>query len=185
MVNYGIYTLIVFILLIIGVRKFLQIPAQRYRFHGLLLRMPLLANTVRTIDTARFSSTLSILIASGVPLLEAIRIAGAVLSNLVLKDVCSEVATSVQEGSSFNKALAKTGEFPPMLVHMVASGEASGELETMLDRVAKNQNRELEMTLGTLMSILEPVLIVFMGGFVLLIVLAVLMPIFQMNSMVG
>ncbi len=185
MVNYGIYTLIVFILIIIGVRKLLQIPAQRYRFHGMLLRMPLLANTVRTIDTARFASTLSILIASGVPLLEAIRIAGAVLSNLVLKDVCSEVAVSVQEGSSFNKALAKTGEFPPMLVHMVASGETSGELEVMLDRVAKNQNRELEMTLGALMSILEPVLIVFMGGFVLLIVLAVLMPIFQMNSMVG
>lgn len=185
MVNYGMYTLIVLIVLIVAVYKFLQIPAQRYRFHGLLLRMPLLANTVRTVDTSRFASTLSILIASGVPLLEAIRIAGAVLSNLVLKDVCSEVAVSVQEGSSFNKALAKTGEFPPMLVHMVASGEASGELETMLDRVAKNQSRELEMTLGALMSILEPVLIVFMGGFVLLIVLAVLMPIFQMNSMVG
>lgn len=185
LVNYGFYTLIFFVFLAFLLRKFLAIPAQLYRFHGLLLRLPFLGNTVRTVDTARFSSTLSILIASGVPLLEAIRIAGAVLSNLVLKDVCSDVAVSVQEGSSFNKALLKTGEFPPMLVHMVASGEASGELETMLERVAKNQNRELEMTLGALMSILEPALIIFMGGFVLLIVLAVLMPIFQMNSMVG
>jgi general secretion pathway protein F len=185
LVNYGFYTLIIFVACIFMVRKFLTIPAQLYRFHGFLLRMPFFGNTVRTIDTARFSSTLSILIASGVPLLEAIKIAGAVLSNLVLKDVCSDVAVSVQEGSSFNKALSKTGEFPPMLVHMVASGEASGELETMLERVAKNQNRELEMTLGALMSILEPALIIFMGGFVLLIVLAVLMPIFEMNSMVG
>jgi len=185
MVSYGVYTLIAVVALVYLVRRFLQKPAQRYRFHGVLLKLPFLGKTFRTVDTARFSSTLSILIASGVPLLEAIKIAGAVLSNLVLKDVCSEVASSVQEGSSFNKALAKTGEFPPMLVHMVASGETSGELEVMLDRVAKNQNRELEMTLGALMSILEPLLIVVMGGFVLMIVLAVLMPIFQMNSMVG
>lgn len=185
MVDYGLYALVVVVLAVFGVRRFLQIPVQRYRFHGVLLRMPFFGNIFRTVDSARFSSTLGILIASGVPLLQAIRIAGAVLSNLVLQEVCAEVATSVQEGSSFNKALARTGQFPPMLVHMVASGEASGELETMLERVAKNQNREMEMTLGAMMSILEPALIIFMGGFVLLIVLAVLTPIFQMNSMVG
>ncbi len=182
--NYGIYTFIGLGVLIFAVVKLLQVPARKRKFHEFLLKLPFISSTVRAIDTARFSSTLSILLSSGVPLLEAIKIAAAVLSNLVLQEVCSEVAMAVQEGSSFNKALAQSEQFPPMLVHMVASGEASGELETMLDRVAKNQDRELEMTLGTLMAIMEPVLIVFMGGFVLLIVLAVLMPIFQLNSMI-
>ncbi|HEY9033619.1 MAG TPA: type II secretion system inner membrane protein GspF [Pseudomonadales bacterium] len=184
MVDYGLYSLVLLVLLVLAVRRLLQAPQQRYRLHRLLLNMPLLANTFRTVDSARFSSTLSILIASGVPLLEAIRIAAAVLNNRVMQDVCQEVAGAVQEGSSFSKALEQAGEFPPMLVHMVASGEASGELETMLERVAKNQERELEMNLGALMSIMEPALIVFMGGMVLLIVLAVLMPIFQMNTLI-
>ena len=184
MVDYGLYSLVLLVLLVLAVRRLLQAPQQRYRLHRLLLNMPLLANTFRTVDSARFSSTLSILIASGVPLLEAIRIAAAVLNNRVMQDVCQDVAGAVQEGSSFSKALEQAGEFPPMLVHMVASGEASGELETMLERVAKNQERELEMNLGALMSIMEPALIVFMGGMVLLIVLAVLMPIFQMNTLI-
>lgn len=184
MVDYGLYSLVLLVLLVVAVRRLLQAPQQRYRLHRLLLNMPLLANTFRTVDSARFSSTLSILIASGVPLLEAIRIAAAVLNNRVMQDVCQDVAGAVQEGSSFSKALEQAGEFPPMLVHMVASGEASGELETMLERVAKNQERELEMNLGALMSIMEPALIVFMGGMVLLIVLAVLMPIFQMNTLI-
>lgn len=184
MIAYGLYVAIVLAVLVWLIRKFFQIPKRRHQLHRFLLRAPLLANTFRTIDSSRFSSTLSILIASGVPLLEAIKIAAAVLSNLVLQDVCKQVAVEVQEGSSFNKALSQSGQFPPMLVHMVASGEASGELENMLERVAQNQERELEMTLGTLMAILEPVLIVFMAFFVLLIVLAVLLPIIQMNSLI-
>lgn len=184
LVNYGLYTFLAIAAIIFIITRVLRLPTYKYRFHQLLLITPGLSNTVRTVDTSRFASTLSILLSSGVPLLEAIKIAGAVLTNLVLKDACSELAVSVQEGSSFHKALDKTGQFPPMLVHMVASGEASGELETMLERVAKNQERELEMALGAVMSILEPALIIFMGGFVLLIVLAVLMPIFQMNQMI-
>lgn len=184
MVSYGLYTLLAIALIIIGINKWLQSPQRRYKLHKILLKTPLISNTLRTVDSSRFASTLSILIASGVPLLDAIRIAAAVLNNKVLQEVCGEVAARVQEGSSFNKALAQSGEFPPMLVHMVASGEASGELETMLERVAKNQERELEMTLGTMMAILEPVLIVFMAFFVLLIVLAILLPIIQMNSMI-
>lgn len=184
MVAYGLYVGIGLAVLAWLVKRFFQIPKRRYQLHRVLLKAPLLAETFRTVDSSRFSSTLSILIASGVPLLEAIRIAAAVLNNKVLQEVCQAVAQDVQEGSSFNKALAKSGQFPPMLVHMVASGEASGELETMLGRVAQNQERELEMTLGTMMAILEPVLIVFMAFFVLLIVLAVLLPIIQMNSLI-
>jgi general secretion pathway protein F len=122
--------------------------------------------------------------ASGVPLLESLRIAGQVLTNLVLREDSARVAERVQEGSSLHRALRENGRFPPMMVHMVASGEASGELETMLARSASNQERELEMTLGTLMSLLEPLLVVFMGGMVLVIVMAILLPIFDLNTMV-
>jgi general secretion pathway protein F len=122
--------------------------------------------------------------ASGVPLLDALRIAGQVLTNLVLREDSKAVAELVQEGSSLNRALQQSGRFPPMMVHMVASGEASGELETMLARSADNQERELEMTLGTMMALFEPLMVVVMGGMVLMIVLAILLPIFDLNTMV-
>jgi general secretion pathway protein F len=136
------------------------------------------------VDTARFASTLSILMASGVPLLDALRIAGQVLTNLVLRADSEAVAERVQEGGSLHRALQENGRFPPMMVHMVASGETSGELETMLQRAADNQERELEMTLGTVMGLFEPLMVVFMGGMVLTIVLAILLPIFDLNTMV-
>jgi len=107
-----------------------------------------------------------------------------VLANLVLRDESKIVAERVQEGSSLHRALEHSGRFPPMMVHMVSSGEASGELETMLERSATNQERELEMTLGTLMSVFEPLMVVVMGGMVLTIVLAILLPIFDLNTMV-
>ena len=136
-------------------------------------------------DSARFASTLSILASSGVPLLEALRIAGAVLANLQLREASEQVATAVQEGMSLHKALDQAGVFPPMMVHMVASGEASGELENMLSRCAKNQERELEMTLGSVMAIMEPVMVVIMAVVVGAIVVAILLPIIQMNNLVA
>ena len=122
--------------------------------------------------------------ASGVPLLDALGIAGSVMANRSLRQAAHDVAVRVEEGSSLNKALAEGEIFPPMMVHMVASGEASGELESMLGRSATNQERELEMTLGTVMGLFEPMMVVFMGGLVLLIVLAILLPIFDLNTMV-
>ena len=143
-----------------------------------------MSRVVTAVDTARFASTLSILMASGVPLLDSLRIAGQVMTNLVLRDDSARVAERVQEGSSLHRALAESGHFPPMMVHMVASGEASGELESMLSRAAGNQERELEMTLGTVMSLFEPLMVVVMGVMVLTIVLAILLPIFDLNTMV-
>ena len=102
----------------------------------------------------------------------------------MLRQDSQEVAERVQEGSSLHRALQHSGRFPPMMVHMVASGEASGELESMLERSASNQERELEMALGTMMAIFEPLMVVFMGVMVLLVVLAVLLPIFKLNTMV-
>ncbi|WP_027949083.1 type II secretion system inner membrane protein GspF [Haliea salexigens] len=182
--DYALWVLVAVVLLVFGLRRWLRQPQRRRRWHALLLRVPGFSRLVIAMDTARFASTLSILMASGVPLLESLRIAGQVLTNLVLREDSARVAERVQEGSSLHRALRENGRFPPMMVHMVASGEASGELETMLARSASNQERELEMTLGTLMSLLEPLLVVFMGGMVLVIVMAILLPIFDLNTMV-
>ena len=182
---YGIWLVVGFIGLFFAFKRLLRNPQRKKRWHRLLLRVPGLSRLLIALDTARFASTLSILMASGVPLLDSLRIAGQVLTNLVLRDDSVVVAESVQEGSSLHRALQQSGRFPPMMVHMVASGEASGELETMLERSATNQERELEMTLGTMMSLFEPLMVVFMGGMVLTIVLAILLPIFDLNTMVN
>ena len=183
--QYGLWVVLGAVTFTVLFRRFLRPPQRRKRWHRLLLRIPGLSRLLIVMDTARFASTLSILMASGVPLLESLRISGQVMVNLVLRDDSEEVAEHVQEGSSLNRALRESGRFPPMMVHMVASGETSGELETMLERSATNQERELEMTLGTLMSLFEPLMVVFMGGMVLTIVLAILLPIFDLNTMVN
>ncbi|MCZ6828358.1 MAG: type II secretion system inner membrane protein GspF [Gammaproteobacteria bacterium] len=183
--NYGLVVLLALIALVVLARQLLKNESRRRRWHQLLLKVPGVAAVLTAVDTARFASTLSILMASGVPLLESLRIAGAVLSNLILRESSVEVAERVQEGSSLHRALERSGHFPPMMVHMVASGEASGELEAMLERSANNQERELEMALGTMMAIFEPLMVVFMGVMVLLVVLAVLLPIFKLNTMVN
>ncbi len=180
----GIWLLLAMVAMVVAWRYLLRDPRRKKRWHAMVLKMPGVSRLVTAMDTARFASTLSILMASGVPLLESLRIAGQVLGNLVLRQDSQVVAERVQEGSSLHRALEQSGRFPPMMVHMVASGEASGELETMLQRSATNQERELEMTLGTMMSIFEPLMVVIMGGMVLTIVLAILLPIFDLNTMV-
>ena len=182
------YTLILLALAAVAIwfiRRLLRDPARRRIWHRVLLKIPFISGLLIAMDTARFASTLSILTSSGVPLLEGLRIAGEVLTNIELREASRRVANSVQEGSSLNRALAQTELFPPMMVHMVASGEASGELETMLARSALNQERELEMTLGGLMAIMEPAMVVLMAVIVGTIVLAILLPIIQMNKLVA
>jgi general secretion pathway protein F len=181
---YSLWLAIAIAAALVALRRLLREPRRRRRWHAMLLRLPGIAGLLIAMDTARFASTLSILMASGVPLLEALRIAGQVLESLVLREESQQVALQVQEGSSLSKALSRAGHFPPMMVHMVASGESSGSLEAMLERAAANQERELEMTLGTVMGLFEPLMVVFMGGVVLLIVLAILLPIFDLNTMV-
>lgn len=183
--DYGLWLLLALVAAFLLARQALRNRARRRRWHRFLLHIPGLSRLLVALDTARFASTLSILMASGVPLLDSLRIAGEVLTNLVLREDSREVAERVQEGSSLNRALRQSGRFPPMMVHMVASGETSGELETMLDRAATNQERELEMTLGSMMALFEPIMVVVMGAMVLLVVLAVLLPIFDLNKMVN
>ena len=181
---WGAALLLGLVLAFAAARALLSNPGRQLLWHRLLLRMPGVSGVLIGMDTARFSSTLSILMASGVPLLDALRIAESVMGNRQLRAAASTVALRVQEGSSLNKALSQEAFFPPMMVHMVASGETSGELETMLARSAANQERELEMQLGTVMGLFEPLMVVVMGGLVLLIVLAILLPIFDLNAMV-
>jgi general secretion pathway protein F len=182
--NYGVLLMVGFVILVVVMQRLLKNPIYKKVSDAALLRIPGIRRVLIGMDTSRFSSTLSILMASGVPLLDALKIAGAVMNNLVLRASSQEVASKVQEGSSLNRALSQEDYFPPMMVHMVASGETSGELESMLERSAANQERELEATLGTVMALFEPIMVVFMGGLVLTIVMAILLPIFDLNTMV-
>ncbi len=156
----------------------------RRRVHQAQLRLPLLARLVRGTNTARFARTFSILMASGVPVLEALRISSQVMSNLPMREAVEQATTRVKEGTSLQKAISASGYFPPMTVQLIASGEASGRLEKMLERAAVQQERETETLIAALLGIFEPVLILLMGGVVLVIVLAILLPIFDLNQLV-
>ena len=165
-------------------QRALQQEALRFQLHLKLLRLPIVGKLIRGSNTARMASTLSILVGSGVGLLTALNAACGVLTNLPMRRALEDAATKVREGVTLSRALAASGLFPPVLVHLIASGEQSGRLDTMLDRVAKQQTQEVSGFTTALTSILEPVLILFMGAVVLLIVLAILLPIIQMNQMV-
>lgn len=183
-VNYGVYCLLALIGMVFGVRRLLRNENRLRTWHSWQLRLPVIGNLVRQINSARFAATLSLLSSSGVPLLQALSIAGQVMSNKILQESCEQVATAVREGSSLYRAMENVGTFPPLLVQLVSSGEANGTLPQQLDNAAKDQERELEMMLGMAMGLLEPLTIVFMGLAVCLIVMAILQPIFEMNSLI-
>ena len=165
-------------------RRWLRIEANRRRWHDFLLRLPLIGKVVRGSNTARFARTLSTLTASTVPVLEALRISGEVVTNLPMRAAVAEAAVRVREGAPIGRSLASSRLFPPMMIHLISSGESSGELDTMLERAAQHQERELDSVLQALVGLLGPLMILVMGAVVLLIVLAMLMPIFQLNDLV-
>ena len=156
----------------------------RRSFHALLLRLPLISRLVRGGNTARFARTFSILASSGVPVLDAMRISAEVVTNMPMRTAVEQAAQRVREGTAIHKALDASGYFPPMTVHLIASGETSGNLDEMLERAAVTQEREMETLMGMMMGLFEPFMILFMGGTVLVIVLAILMPIFDLNQLV-
>lgn len=183
--EWGWLVILVVIGAIVGFIRWLKDPAARRRFHSFLLRIPLIGKVVRGNNTARFARTLATLTASAVPVLEALRISGEVVTNLPMRDAVLDAATRVREGAPIGRSLAASKLFPPMMIHLISSGETSGELETMLDRAATNQEREMDAILTAVVGLLGPLMIVLMGGFVLLIVLAMLMPIFQLNQLIA
>ena len=155
----------------------------RRRWHAFLLRMPWVASLIRGVNTSRFASTLAILVAGGVPLLSALASAARVMTNMVLREAVERAIERVREGASLARALGETRAFPPLLIHLVASGEV-GKLEQMLNRAAHLETQALERRLAVFLTLLEPVMILVMGGVVLLIVLAILLPIIEINQLV-
>src|SRR5690606_18748512 len=170
-VNYGIYCLLGLVGIVFGIRRLLRNETYLLTWHRWQLRLPVIGNLVRQINSARFAATLSLLSSSGVPLLQALTIAGQVMSNRLLQDACEQVANMVREGSSLYRAMEHVGTFPPLLVQLVSSGEANGTLPQQLDNAARDQERELESVIGIAMGLLEPLTIVFMGVTVCMIVL--------------
>ena len=183
--DWGVLVVIVLVLVAVGTQLALRKPHIRMAFHRLLLHWPFISRMARGINTARFASTLSILGSSGVPLVDAMRISGEVLSNDYLKARVLEATQKVSEGASLHRALDQTGYFPPMMLHMIASGEASGELDQMLERTARAQENDLQGKISTLVGLFEPMMLLLMGGVVLIIVLAIMLPILSMSNLVG
>ncbi|HTV50882.1 MAG TPA: type II secretion system inner membrane protein GspF [Steroidobacteraceae bacterium] len=180
----GIYLLVGAALAAFVLSRWLRRPAARRRFHLLQLQLPLMGKLVRGFNTARFTRTLSILTASAVPVLEALRISGEVVTNVPMRDAIIETSQRVREGAPIGRSLAASKLFPPMSIHLISSGESSGELETMLERASASQERELDGLLTALVGLLGPLLIVVMGLFVMGIVFAMLLPIFEMNQLI-
>ena len=167
-----------------GIWRLLQKEDVRRKFHRFVLRMPIAGRLTRGVNTARFTRTLSILAGSGVPILEALKISAAVIENLPMREAVIAASLRVREGAAISQSLAASKLFPPMMIHLIASGEAGGKLEEMLTRTANYQEREVDGLIATLLGILQPLLIVIMGGIVITIVLAVLMPIFEINDLI-
>lgn len=168
-----------------GLRRLLRQPGPKRRYHHLLLRLPMIGRLTRGLNTARFARTLAILAGSGVPVLESLRIAGEVVQNIPMREAVDEATSRIREGTAIARALEARKVFPPMTIHLIASGETSGQLEQMLERAADAQEREMETLLATFLGVLEPALILGMGLMVLVIVLAILLPIFELNQLVG
>jgi general secretion pathway protein F len=182
--HYGLWLLIALALAGFLFWRWSRQPEARRRVHRSMLRAPLMGRLLRGMNTARFTRTLSILTASAVPVLEALRIAGEVVTNLPMRDAVAEAAARVREGAAIGRSLAQSRLFPPMTIHLISSGESSGELESMLERAALNQERELDGLIGAMVGLLGPLLIITMGLFVMGIVFAMLLPIFEMNSLI-
>ena len=170
---------------VLGFQRALMQEAFRYKFHQHILKIPLIGKINRGFNAARVISTLSILSKSGVPLVEALKISGQVSGNLCIKEAVIEGAEKLKEGGTLFNSLDQSGYFPPMMMQMVASGEQSGELDSMLGRAAQNQERELEDLVSTIVSLFEPLMLVVMGGVVMMIVLSIMLPVINMNSSIG
>jgi general secretion pathway protein F len=183
--HHGLLLIVALALLIALWRWSLRQRAWRLRWHRLALNLPVCGDVLRAMEAARFASTLAILGKSAVPLVDALEIAAAVIGNLTIRARMADVARSVREGGTLTHGLELSGDIPPMMLHMIASGERAGELDRMLARAAEQQESSLAARIALVVSLFEPAMLVLMGGVVLLIVLAILLPILSLNQLVN
>lgn len=183
--HYGIIMLVSLVVSLYAFHYALSYPNIQQRWHRFKLRLPILKRMIRTINTARYARTLGMLISAGIPILEAMRISQSMITNVVIYNAVAQSVTQVQEGTPINRALKQTGFFAPVMIHFIANGEQSGRLEEMLLRAASQQDRQVSLLIDTGLTVFEPVLIIFMGAVVLFIVLAILVPMFEMTQMLG
>ncbi len=182
--KYGLVLLGLIVIGIIIFRRSLANPKFRFAWHRFLLRLPVIAYLVRSVNTARYIHTFSILFAAGVNVLDTMRVGASVVTNGVMREALSLAATRVKEGGSISLSLKDTYLFGAMAVHLIASGEKSGQLAPMMERAATHLDSEVQRMIDTALTLLEPLIILFMGAVVLFIVLATLLPIFSMEQLV-
>ncbi len=182
---YGMYTLIAIIILLIAFKRSLNNIAIKTAWHKLLLRLPIVSYLIRTINVARYIHTFGILFAAGVSVLETMRVSASLVTNLVMRQAFDVATTRVREGSGINEALKETRFISPMAIHLIASGEKSGQLSNMMERAADHLDNEVRRLIDTSLTLLEPIVILLMGAVVLFIVLATLLPIFSMEQLVA
>jgi general secretion pathway protein F len=185
LLNTWVYIVIALLAIFLIFKNAMKSQLFKSQVLAFLLRIPLIGKVIRGLNTARFARTLSILTASGVPVLDALRIAAQVIPNLPMRKAVQDASINVREGTSIHKSLQASKFFPPITLHLIASGEQSGNLEDMLERAATQQERELKTIISTTLGLFEPLMIVFMGGLVLGIVMAIMLPIINLNQLVG
>lgn len=183
--NYGVFILAAILLVSGLIYAALQKPIIRKQWHSFLLKLPLISPLLRTLNSARFCRTLGTLLMSGVPMLSALTIAAKVVTNIPMHNTVLQAIQQVREGSSLSKALRQGYGFTPLTIHLIASGESSGKLDLMLEKASETQERELKNWIANFLILLEPLLLLIMGGIVLTIVLAIMLPIFNMNQLAG
>lgn len=181
--NYWYVVLIVVGLTIFGVKRFIKTEKGLYLYDKMMLKLPIFGKLFQLVAVSRFARTLSTMLASGVQLLKAMEIVKNVVENSLLVKTIEETRTSVREGESIAEPLRRSGHFPPLVTHMIAIGEKTGELETMLVRVAESYDQQVDTMVGTLTTLLEPIMILVMGGVVSFIVMSILLPILQLNEL--
>jgi len=182
--SYGLYVLAGLIVLLLAFKKSLSNPHVLMGWHRIILKLPVVSYLSRSINVARYIHTFSILFAAGVSVLETMRVSASLVSNLVMRNAFDTAATRVKEGTAIGQALKETTFLGPMAVHLIASGEKSGQLAAMMERAAMHLDNEVKRMIDTALTLLEPMVILFMGAVVLFIVLATLLPIFSMEQLV-
>ncbi|MEC9375781.1 MAG: type II secretion system inner membrane protein GspF [Pseudomonadota bacterium] len=182
--SYGWFMLICFIGGLFTLISLLKKQNFKIRMDLILLKIPLIRKIILGLNTARFTRTFSIMTGSGVPVLDGLKISAQVITNLPMRNAVNNASLRISEGAPIGSSLNVSGYFPPLCIHLINSGEASGQLEKMLDKAAEHQEREMDGLISTLLNILEPAMIILMGIMVLGIVVALLLPIFEMNKLV-